>query len=286
MILQKRTPSPFRRTLWGPAFILACLTLLFSLALLGGWPGAAAGAEEPLSYYVQLKGELKAAQQTGDKQVLLKLREAIKTRLQQESSPDAYLTYYYAAYLDDRIVYLLRLKKEGGAPHKYLDEGIAYLETAIKLKKDFTEGYILLASLYGQKAADEMVASFFGPKSTYMVTKALKMEPENPRAHLIDGIGKFFAPKAFGGDPEKALQALEKAEKCFPNYQSPNAAYPDWGYVETYAWLAQVRRARRDYSGARKALQAGLAMDPENLWLKTLAAQMDDQEKTESKQDN
>ena len=45
----------------------------------------------------------------------------------------------------------------------------------------------------------------------------------------------------WGGGPEAALQALNKAEALFKT-DHPDKAMPDWGRAETYGWIGVVHQ--------------------------------------------
>lgn len=255
-------------------FRLGCALLV--AAALGAYAPVRADAPSSLEYYEQVKRDIRVAEQAGDADALLELQAALKKHFGPEE-PLAYLAYYWAAYVDDRIVFLTKLRRPQQNTLKYLDEGAALLEQALKRKTDFAEGYILLASFYGQKASMEMLASFYGPKATYTLKKALEIEADNPRAYLIDGIGKFYTPQAFGGGLDKALRSVRKAKSLFPKYRCANVACPDWGYLEAHAWLGQIQAAQGEYDDARGSFREGLSVDPNNAWLKALLSQLETQ---------
>lgn len=232
-------------------------------------------AESNTSFYVQIKKDIAAAVKKTSVKELKKTKKQLQKTLAGKKDQHAFLTHYYIAFVNDRILFVAKLLDDKKRDEQLLDEGITHLEKGIALKQDFTEGYILLSSFYGQKAANEMLASVFGPKSSYMNNKAKQLEPRNPRVYLIDGIAKYYSPVAFGGGADKALAAFRKAKKLFRGYKVKSPAYPAWGHPDVYAWLGQLYVTLDEPLKARQAYKEGLAKYPENVWLKTLAARLD-----------
>ena len=94
------------------------------------------------------------------------------------------LVRYYIAYCDYRYAsaYARREQNAGDKMEKYLDDAVAHLEAAVKLDDKFAEAHALLASCYGQQISTNFLLGMtLGAKSSAAMSKALQLEPENPR---------------------------------------------------------------------------------------------------------
>ncbi len=58
---------------------------------------------------------------------------------------------------------------------------------------------------------------------------AQKLNPENPRAKMLEAQGIFFTPEAFGGGKKKALPLIEEATAKFEKFKPTSSIMPNWG---------------------------------------------------------
>lgn len=71
--------------------------------------------------------------------------------------------------------------------------------------------------------------------------KAKKINPNNPRIYLLQGIPIFHKPKLFGGGKSKALPYFQKAQDLFAKQDATNLEHPYWGAQENADYLAQCK---------------------------------------------
>ena len=69
--------------------------------------------------------------------------------------------------------------------------------------------------------------------------KAKKVNPDNPRIYLLEGIPVFNKPKLYGGGKDKAKPYFEKAKELFAKQATPDITKPYWGEKENADYLAQ-----------------------------------------------
>ena len=121
---------------------------------------------------------------------------------------------------------------------EYLNEAINYVKKSLEVDKKFADGLGLLAGLYALKAGINIKEGFvYGPKVTQLLRKALEIEPDNPRLYYFIGLVYAVKPTAFGGNPKKAIEELNKAISLFENGKGRN--WPiRWGYIETLSLLS------------------------------------------------
>jgi hypothetical protein len=84
-------------------------------------------------------------------------------------------------------------------------------------------------------------------------TKAEKLEPDNPRLFLMDGISTYYMPEMFGGGAKKAVPILEKSVELFGKRIEKEAYYPDWGKDMAYGFLILAYIKRDDDGDKKKA---------------------------------
>ena len=77
------------------------------------------------------------------------------------------------------------------------------------------------------------------PQSAALTEKAIALNPENPRAHLMKGQQLFYTPEAFGGGKAKAKPVLMVAAEKFDNFKAVGLA-PNWGKGRCQGLLKQV----------------------------------------------
>jgi hypothetical protein len=61
------------------------------------------------------------------------------------------------------------------------------------------------------------------------IQKGLDLNPENPRAHYMNGMWTLNTPDFMGGGPEPAKPLLEEALDKFKNFENDDPFWPAWG---------------------------------------------------------
>jgi tetratricopeptide (TPR) repeat protein len=105
-----------------------------------------------------------------------------------------------------------------------------------------------------------------GPRVGKAFDRAMKLQADNPRLALTQGINAFFAPESFGGGLEKAEQALKRAEALFSK-ESSDKPWPNWGRLDVYAWLGQVTDKKGQKEEARLYYEKALELEPDHVWI-------------------
>jgi len=197
-----------------------------------------------------------------------------------------FLVHYYIAYADYHLINFYQKDEIKDRMEKFLDDGIQHLKQSIELNENFSESFALLSSLLGRKISlSPFKAIVLGPRSGTAISKAMLLEPENPRVHFIAGINAYFTPRMFGGGKDKARHSLKKALQLFPEYQSPSPLYPDWGYPETYAWLGVFAIDADSLDRAESYFQKALEVDPDYSWVKNYLLPKLQEEKQKAKKE-
>ena len=237
------------------------LSLFFSIHL---WGQMITG---PDSLLLKSKQVLNESINAWDEGAMLNARAQFERLLNIDST--SFLCHYYIAYADYRLASYYHAQQDNDKIDKVVDNAIDHLQKALDLNPDFADGYAMLSSMYGEKIAVSPLKSvYFGPKAGSAMSKAVEIEPDNPRSYLMDGTGKYYTPKLFGGGVENANQSLQKAIECFKTYKPKSDLYPDWGEREAYAWLGIIAKDNGDPEQARKYYNQALAVDSDYGWVK------------------
>lgn len=219
------------------------------------------------SYYLQLQTDILKAVNSFNREALLAVEQDIISQI-AEKKYNEFLNYYYLAFAYYQMVFIASVtEKSPKSIMADIDQAVIYLEKSIQLKEDFAEGYILLSSLLGQKAMGEMVSSHFGPKAGYYIKKAKKLEPDNPRCYLVEGVGNYYTPEAFGGGLEVARQSFVKAKELYSKYELKDKRYPDWGHDDLLLWLGKIESLSGNKEMTMHYYEEALSINPESRFI-------------------
>ena len=219
------------------------------------------------SLLLRAKKVLNESIEAWDDGAILNSRAHLERLLKMDST--SFLCRYYIAYADFRLVSFYHSHSNNDKIEKAIEDAIKQLDKVIELNPDFADAYALLSNMYGEKIAVSPIKSiYYGPKAGSARGKALDIEPDNPRAYLLDGTGKYFTPKLFGGGAENAQASLLKAVECFKSYKPKSVLYPDWGEREAYAWLGIIAKDMGDIDQAKTYFNQALEIDPDYGWVK------------------
>lgn len=129
------------------------------------------------------------------------------------------------------------------------------------------ENYTLLASIYGMKIALEpMSAQSFGIEYAKALANAEQLDPQNPRLKLVQAMGAYNTPAAYGGSPQ---QALELANQAITLFQAPCDTIC-WGEAEAYTWRGLAQQALGNDTAAIADWQQALAVQSDYSWAQFL----------------
>ncbi len=80
----------------------------------------------------------------------------------------------------------------------------------------------------------------YGAISGKALQAAIKINPENPRAKLLQAQGIFYTPEAYGGGKLKAKPLLEEAIEKFSKFKPATSISPNWGEMTAKWTLSQI----------------------------------------------
>jgi len=171
---------------------------------------------------------------------------------------------YYAALADYRLVWYLFAKEQTQGAETYIEEGLEYLDQAMKIDKQFADAYALYGALLGfEISLKPDKAMLLGMQIPKYFGQALKKDPTNPRVNFLMGTNLLYTPEAFGGGPDNAISYYQKAIRFYDEQKCENELEPCWGKEEAYTQLAIVfLEFKGDTTQAVDLLEKAIEINP------------------------
>ena len=178
------------------------------------------------------------------------------------------LHLYYLALCEYRLATLFAATP--GEQVECINRAIGHLKGAIELEDNFSDAHALLASVYGQKLGlKPHLGMALGLEAQRVLAKSKRLDGNNPRVVLIDGMSDYYTPAMFGGDKQRAIFKTEQALELFAKEEIRDTLQASWGYDEACAQLGIMRQEAGDIEGAREAYVKALEVNPNNGWVKS-----------------
>ena len=139
-----------------------------------------------------------------------------------------WLPGYWAAY---GLVNLSLAEPDADKKDLLLDKADQFLASAEKLQPGNDEIEVLKAYIAGARMAVAPQDRWqkYGGAVSIGLQNATKLNPENPRAKLLEAQGIFFTPEAYGGGKKKSAPLFEDALKKFAKFKPASSIAPNWG---------------------------------------------------------
>jgi len=241
-------------------YVLLVTTILLALRPM---PASPPGQDET---WTKLTSRIDQAVLSDDAATLKLCRaEALRLQTAPGGSSRALLAYA-VAYIGWRLAFnpsVPAAEQDG-----LLDEAEAQLKAALKIDPKSAEALALLSSVYGAKIAKSSIRGIvLGPRSSGAIADAVKLEPNNPRVLLSQGVGKFNTPAMFGGSDTEAEALIRRALTAFQS-EPAGKPWPGWGCFDAHAWLGQIFAKRGDKAAARAEYERALAIAPNSGWVR------------------
>lgn len=151
-----------------------------------------------------------------------------------------WLPYYYAAHATIEKGRKLTRTGQVSELDAIAAEAQKNVDKAMELSKDNAELLILQKMIHSLKMMVDPQARFMseGMLAADALSKAAKLDPENPRISLLKGEDTYFTPEQFGGSKTEGLALLQKSVDQFKVYKPKTALDPNWGKEEAEYFLA------------------------------------------------
>ena len=240
------------------------LTKLLIIIMMITVSGIANSRDDFEDAMMKARKNLTEASEKSDVALLKKARGQFERILQLKKDP--WLVNYYIALADYSLSMTGSASNDPKTIKQYTESGMATLQKSIDLNPEFSESYILMKALnfnrwqYEQEKMQEIISATDAADK-----EASRLEPENPRYILLNGISNYWMPEAFGGGASKAIPDLEKSLELFSKRKEKSELYPEWGKDLAYGYLAMALTKRNDdgdMTKAKEMLDEGMKLFP------------------------
>jgi len=145
---------------------------------------------------------------------------------------------YYAAYAKVIASFIVQDNKKKDL---FLDEADKYLEKTKAIDSQNDETWVLAALITNARISvdGQNRGMQYGGIFNQNLSKAEKINPENPRIYYLRGTSLFYTPEMYGGGKAKAKPLLEKAKELFDKETKTSVLKPHWGEKENLDYLKQ-----------------------------------------------
>lgn len=141
---------------------------------------------------------------------------------------DQWLPWYYAAYASINACYMGLPKSK---MDQRLDKAQEMIDKAGELSPENDEIEVLQGFLYQTRIQvdPQSRGQQYSMQSNANFAKAIKMNPDNPRADFLMAQNLLYTPAAFGGGPENACPKYRSAAEKFATFKPASELAPNWG---------------------------------------------------------
>ena len=147
----------------------------------------------------------------------------------------------------------------------YLEACIDELEPLVERRPEYAQARALYASCLGASSNYYVLrAATRGLAAGREMAAAVKLAPENPWVVFQDAVSDFSTPGIFGGDKQRSLGKLQRAEQLFVASRPAGSVEPVFGEAETWLYIGRVNMALGQKDRARVALERARTLAPEN----------------------
>lgn len=165
-----------------------------------------------------------------------------------EAEKTQWLPYYYAALCNVNLGYnhVFAAGPMGGNAEKgdpLADKADQLLSRAEELSKDNSEIFIVKKMIATLRMMGNVMARYmqYGQAAAEAMATAKKLNPDNPRVFLMEGLDLYNTPEQFGGSREQAKKTLEEAVRKFEAFQPETPIHPTWGLGAARHYLSLMQ---------------------------------------------
>ncbi len=139
-----------------------------------------------------------------------------------------WLPPYYVALSQ---VMMFNFEKDPAKQEALTNKADQYIAKADSLMPNNSEIYVLksMAASMHIRLNPMQNGQKYGPMAGMYLEKAKKLDPENPRAYMQEGVTTYFTPEQWGGSKVKGKEMLETATKKYDAFKPASSIAPNWG---------------------------------------------------------
>ena len=154
-----------------------------------------------------------------------------------------WLPLYYQSF----CLVMVGLEKEGNdKKDEYFDQAQVLIDKADKLSPDNSEIAVMQSFIISMKITiDPMTrGQKMGMQSSMLISKAIQLDKENPRAYLLKGTSMMYTPEQYGGGKDKAIPVLEMSIAKYKTFKPTSSLMPHWGEDRANLLLEQCKNLK------------------------------------------
>lgn len=167
-----------------------------------------------------------------------------------DAEKNQWLPYYYAALAHVNTGTMIAAA--GGDPlaggnaaktDPEADKAEELLNKALALGKDNSETWVVKKQIASLRMMGDPMNRYmtYGPAAAEALANAKKLNPDNPRVYLLEGIDKFYTPEQYGGSKVEAQKLFEQAKKKFETFKPESSIHPTWGMGQVQYFMSQPK---------------------------------------------
>ena len=158
---------------------------------------------------------------------------ANRFRVIANAEPDEWLPLYYEAHCYILMSFMGQSATE--LRDAYLDKASGSIERMLELAPGEAEVYVMKAFYHtGYLVIDPpQRAMSTTPQIQAALTRALQIEPDNPRARFLKISNELGTANFFGSDTAPICEKARKLLESWDAYQLRSPIHPGWGKAET-----------------------------------------------------
>lgn len=152
-----------------------------------------------------------------------------------------WLPYYYAALGRVTATFIYGDVSKNDA---ILDVAEKQAKTADSLQPNNSELYVLRSMIIGGKImVDPMTrGQQLGMQSMMLMSKAMSIDANNPRAYYMMGQSLFYTPAQFGGGVDKGCEMFNTSKAKYAIFVPASPLHPNWGADQVEEMLKQCEK--------------------------------------------
>jgi hypothetical protein len=151
-----------------------------------------------------------------------------------------WLPYYYAALCHINKANMFYVSQQPDKIDPLMDLAEPLLKKAEELQKDNSEIFCLKKMFNTGKMMADPMSRFmvYGAAASEALEEAKKLDPENPRVYLLEGIDKYYTPEQYGGSKEEGKKLFQEAAKKMETFKPASSIHPSWGASQIKYFLS------------------------------------------------
>jgi len=160
-----------------------------------------------------------------------------------------WLPYYYAALANvnagNQVMSAsgMNLSNISDKTDPLADKAEEMLNKAEALSKDNSEIFVVKKMIATLRLMGDPMNRYmtYGPEGAQALETAKKLNPDNPRIYVLEGMDKFYTPEQYGGSKEEAKKLFETALQKYASFKLESNIHPNWGKNLVDGLMAQMK---------------------------------------------